>query len=89
MSDTKTGPVEVWLTQGNMAVTCLVVHEDETTTDWPLDTLSMRGAMRELTGYMLAKGYEPAGRWTTEREDVGHVAEASRRFKPTAEAMEL
>ena len=40
-----------------------MVHEDETTSKLDVDSLSMRGAQREITGHFLHEGYEPAGRW--------------------------
>lgn len=85
MTDTTTGPIEVWLTQSesNLGVTCTVVHEDESTTALDVDSLSMRGAMREITGYFIAQGYKPDGRWTTEAETpMNGTLEAMRRFKP-------
>ena len=79
----KPGPIEVWLSQGNMEVTCRAVHEDESTSYRDVDSLSMRGAQREITGWLISRGYEPAGRWEAEVSDpqVG-VQESVRRFKP-------
>ena len=50
----KPTPIEVWLTQENMEVNCMVVREDEST-DNSLDvvSLSMRGAQREITGTLI------------------------------------
>jgi hypothetical protein len=80
----KASPIEVWLTQQNMTVTCRVVHEDESTEQWDIDSLSMRGAQREITGWLLNQGYKPDGRWVTElqddRVDYG-PSETWRRFK--------
>ena len=85
MTDTKIGPIEVWLTQSqsNLGVTCTVVHDDESTEVLDVDSLSMRGAMREITGHYISQDYEPDGRWSTEAMTVtdGPV-EAMRRFKP-------
>jgi hypothetical protein len=41
----------------------------------------MRGAQREITGYLINEGYKPDGRW--EREDDGDngASEYARRFK--------
>jgi len=84
MTDTKPSPIEVWLTQKNMTVTCLVVHEDETTKTLGVDALTMRGAQREITGYLISEGYTPVGRWEeeTSQDIAGDGAiETVRRFK--------
>ena len=82
MADIKEGPIEVWLTQANLQVRCTIVNQDETThSDLPIDSLSMRGAQREITGYLIEQGYKPDGRWKVEVED-GQGAESVRRFKP-------
>ena len=50
-------------------------------------SLSMRGAQREITGWLLKWGYKPDGRWTTEEEDdqVDYgPSETVRRFKLAA-----
>jgi hypothetical protein len=80
-SSTKTGPIEVWLRQGNMEITCTVVNEDETTYDLDVDSLSMRGAQREITGYLIKDGYRPAERWQVEAGDEGTAVETVRKFK--------
>ncbi len=59
----KPGPIEVWLRQDNMQVKCMVVYEDESTSEPDVDSLSMRGAQREMTSRLIGEGYEPAGRW--------------------------
>jgi hypothetical protein len=43
-------PIEVWLTQENMKVMCMVVREDERTEDLDVISLSMRGPSAEITG---------------------------------------
>lgn len=89
MSTEKRSPIEVWLTQQNMTVTCNVVHEDESTHSYPVDSLSMRGAQREMTGYFIRQGYEPVGRWEYEvQADDGEAAETMRRFKIKAQESE-
>jgi hypothetical protein len=73
-------PIEVWLRQDNMKVDCWIVYDDEATDeDIPIKSLSMRGAQREITGYLIAEGYEPVGRWSTEDEDG---RETVRQFRP-------
>jgi hypothetical protein len=81
-------PIEVWLSQRNMTVTCRVVHEDESTEELDVDSLSMRGAQREITGWLIAQGYKPEGRWTTEllndgrdQAAIGDPVETWRRFR--------
>ena len=75
-------PIEVWLTKQNIEITCRVVHEDETTEDYDVDSLSMRGAQREMTGFFKRMGYEPAGRWETEYADVRDGTEETvRKFR--------
>lgn len=76
-------PIEVWLRRsGNLALECTVFFDDESTYDLDVDSLSMRGAQREMTGYLLRQGYAPAGRWDVEARDPdGDVLESSRKFK--------
>lgn len=76
-------PIEVWLTRRNLAVTCRVVHEDESTDEYDVQSLSMRGAQREMTGYFKREGYEPAGRWITAQaaEVEDGPEETYRRFR--------
>jgi hypothetical protein len=66
---TNQGPVEVWLTKKNIAVTCRVVFEDETDWEPDVDSLSMRGAQREMTAWFISQDYEPTGRWADETGD--------------------
>ena len=69
-------PVEVWLWQRNMVIRCNVVYEDEFTFEVDVDSLSLRGAQREITGLLIRIGYTPVGRW------VGEVdGETRRQFK--------
>jgi hypothetical protein len=78
----KAQPIEVWLTQPHLEVTCRIVYEDERTDALPVGSLSMRGAQREVTGFLINKGYTPVGRWEIERDSDGVATETSRRFKP-------
>ncbi len=81
MTNTKS-PIEVWLRQTNLTVDCTVVNEDESTREYGVDSLSMRGAQREMTGYFIGEGYQPDGRWTATAQDPGaETVEAWRRFK--------
>ena len=74
-------PIEVWLTKNNIEIVCRVTREDETIRGLAVTSLSMRGAMREMSGYFIDEGYKPAGRWVTEAEADGEVVEASRKFR--------
>ena len=67
-----TGPIEVWLRKKNLAVKCMVVHEDESTSEMPVRSLSMRGAQREITTRLKAQNYQPAGRWEATLLVCGH-----------------
>jgi hypothetical protein len=81
-NDTKPSPIEIWLRQNNMTITCMVVREDETTYELDVESMSMRGAQREITGWLIADGYEPVGRWQAEESDTtGEAIESVRRFK--------
>jgi hypothetical protein len=86
MSDAKSeaGPVEIWLTQNNMEINCMVVREDESTTSLQVESLSMRGAQREITGYLIDQGYTPAGRWEYPEDE-----ESVRQFKAGPEAKRI
>ena len=77
-----TSPIEVWLSQPNIQVTCRIVFEDESATELNVDSLSMRGAQREMTSYLIGKGYEAAGRWSTEDEDGRETVRQFRRTGP-------
>lgn len=89
----KTQPIEVWLSQPNLQVSCRAVYEDERTATLDVDALSMRGAQREVTGFLIERGYTPAGRWEIERllegDREGVAAETSRRFKPGSSVRNL
>lgn len=74
-------PIEVWLSQQNMSITCTVVYEDETIEEMDVDSLSVRGAEREISAFLIKEGYAPMGRWRTEAEGSDGPAEVSRRFK--------
>jgi hypothetical protein len=75
----KRGPIEVRLTQPRFTVTCQVVCEDESTQTLDVESLSLRGAERETTGWFISQGYQPAGRW---KAVEGSTTEVTRRFKP-------
>jgi hypothetical protein len=62
------GPIEAWLSKPNIEVTCRIVREDETATEIDVTSLSMRGAQREITAWLIGLGYAPAGRWEAEEQ---------------------
>lgn len=91
MTTTKpTTAIEVWLTQKNLEISCMIVNENESTDEIGVESLSMRGAQREVTGYLVGRGYEPVGRWESVEEDRnvyvdgggGGFNECLRRFRP-------
>src|SRR5690242_18337630 len=67
-TDPPASPVEVWLTKKTFEIDCMIVHENESTERIDVDSLSMRGAQREVTGWLLNRGYKPAGRWESVEE---------------------
>jgi hypothetical protein len=72
-----------------MEITCTVVREDESTYEPDVESLSMRGAQREITGWLINDGYEPVGRWQVEHDDRAmQAAETVRRFKLAAPTKE-
>jgi hypothetical protein len=66
VNGTKSGSVEIWLRQDNLQVVCSVVNPDESPYRHGIDSLSLRGAQREVTGYLIGYGYRPEGGWTVE-----------------------
>jgi hypothetical protein len=69
-----TEPVEVRLSQPAARVLCAAFVEFEDAGLWEFDfrvkSVSMRGAQREITSWLLLLGYEPAGRWTTTPDEA-------------------
>ena len=80
-------PIEVWLSQTNLAITCTVVHEDESREFKNIHSLSIRGAQREITGWLITSGYKPDGRWEVTAYDQGEARETVRRFKHDVSAI--
>ena len=79
-------PIEVWLSRANTRFTCTVVLENEKTSTLDVNSRSMRGAQREITGYLIERGYTPVGDWEVEAAgDDGNggkdTVESSRTFK--------
>ena len=80
---TITSPIEVWLTEKDFGVGCRIVADTEPGITSPnIDSVSMRGAQREVSMYLAGHGYRPVGRWKTEAEnEKGNSIETSRQFK--------
>ena len=87
----RAGTIEVWLRQANREVTCTIVHEDERTERTAIESLSLRGAQREVTGRLVSGSstrrlrYMPVGEWEVTYEDNGEPVESMRRFKPATD----
>ncbi len=78
------GPIEVFLSQTDMSITCRAYRDEEDgrMQEWDIDSLSMRGAQREITSWLAGQAYTPAGRWSVESDGPrGH--ETVRQFRPT------
>ncbi|MDQ4490731.1 hypothetical protein RBS60_11030 [Sinomonas sp. ASV486] len=81
-----TGPIEVWLRdKARMGIECMVVFDDERTDVLDVESLSMRGAQRELTGWLKTFGYSPVGRWAAEDANGGETSRTFKREKPSRE----
>ena len=80
--ETTTKPIEVLLSRPHLEVTCQIVFPDGTAIAVGVDALSLRGAQRELTAWLTERGYEPAGRWSTQYECDRRAARTFRRQDP-------
>jgi len=56
------------------------LKEDESATELDADSLSMRGAQREITAWFKSHGYEPAGRREVEYSDASDGSEETYRL---------
>jgi hypothetical protein len=80
------GAAEVILTKKNIEVTCAVYADDETLLAEPsVDSVSVRGAQREITAWLLGLGYEFVGRWEWVTPLGAEEHEAVRVFRRKAE----
>jgi hypothetical protein len=70
--------IEVCLSQRDLEVTCRIVFGDGSAVGVGVDSLSIAGAQREMTMWLMEQGYEPAGRWNT-GDGTGH--ETARMFR--------
>jgi hypothetical protein len=83
MSDTKRAPIEVWLRFDGKRVLCAIVNPDESVYPHDIASPSLRGAQREVGGYLIGNGFWPDGLWTVEaKDDNGAAVESWRRFTP-------
>lgn len=81
-NDRRPQALQVFLSQKNIEITGTLVFEDESINYPQVLSVSMRGAQREITGLLVAKGYAPAGRWSEAVEDDDGYRECERAFKP-------
>ena len=85
MNSTSSG-VEIWLRLDGLRVVCNIVNADESTYRREIDSLSLRGAQREVSGFLVGNGYRPEHDWTVEAVgESGVAAEAWRRFNPATD----
>jgi hypothetical protein len=77
----KPGPIEVWLRRSGVGINCLIVHDDESTYEVQVESPSMLGAQREITGYFITQGYQPVGGWEMSELTLAEPAETYRTFK--------
>jgi len=71
--------IEIKLSQRNMSIQCTAKVQKLEMNMGNMTALSMRGAQREITGWLLKVGYVPASRWTQYTTDV--TVEATRYFR--------
>ena len=77
--ETTTKPIEVRLSRPHLEVTCRIVFPDGTAIAVGVDALSLRGAQQEMTAWLIERGYEPAGRWSTQYESERRAADPAAR----------
>ena len=80
--ETMTKPIEVLLSRPHLEVTCRIVFPDGTAIAVGVDALSLRAAQREMTAWLLERGYEPAGQWSSQHEAARRAARTFRRPYP-------
>jgi hypothetical protein len=56
--------VEAWLSKTPDSLKAWVVDETERRREVHLDSLSLMGAQRELSGWLVENGFEPLQRWS-------------------------
>jgi hypothetical protein len=77
-------PVEIWLRLDGLKVICSIVNPDESVYRRDVESLSLRGAQREISGFLIGNGLRPeSSGWVVEAVDKSGVAvETWRRFTP-------
>jgi hypothetical protein len=80
--ETTTKPIEVLLSRPHLEVTCRIVFPDGTAIAVGVVALSLRAAQREMTAWLIERGYEPAGQWSTKHEAERRAARTFRRPYP-------
>ena len=87
----KLGPIEVWLeeTGSGMQIAVRYVRPDETVRLGVSESFVMRGAQRLVSGELIDNGWQPVGRWVTEREENGAATACYRNFRPGPDAQPL
>ena len=76
--ETKNKPIEVWLSQPHLEITCRIVLHDGTAIGVGVDSPSLHNAQREMTIWLTGQGYEPAGQWSAKN---GHADPIARTFR--------
>lgn len=57
------------LTESVAGISGALVQNDGAVRVLPVNTLSMRGAQRQITAHLIAEGYAPGGRWRIDPTD--------------------
>lgn len=70
--------IMVYLSKPSIEVGCHIEREDTTTAQWGIESVTMRGAQREITTRLRGRGYQPAGRWVL----TGGEIECFRAYRP-------
>jgi hypothetical protein len=79
-------PLQAILSRKNIEITGTLVFEDESVSYAAINSMSLRGAQRELTGRLVKHGYTPVGRWSDGQDDEDGYTEWTRPFKPEPHA---
>ena len=72
-------PIEVWLSQPDLEITCRIVFRDGKAIAVGVDSLSIAAAQCELTAWLTEQGYQPAGHWSSTN---GNSHATARTFQP-------
>lgn len=72
--------VEIIITRKGMRISADEFDAEEVGVSLDVNSLSVRGAQREVTAEKLAAGFRPLGRWETLAEDGDDYVETARLF---------